>query len=78
MRKYFFLVVLFCIHLAITAQVDTTIYQIVEEMPRFPGCENVLENAKHKQCSNSMLVAFLFRHLKISSILREDGMATIN
>ena len=36
--------------LVLGAQNDTTIYKIVEEMPRFPGCEQLDTTISAKKC----------------------------
>ncbi len=64
MKKYFFLLVSFCIHLTITAQADTTIYQIVEEMPRFPACEQLDTTLAAKQeCATQTMLAFIHKNI---------------
>ena len=39
---------------------DTTIYEIVEEMPRFPGCEEMEGSiADKKHCADKKMLAYI-------------------
>jgi protein TonB len=53
---------------------------IAEQMPRFPGCEN-LESAKEREkCSTEKLLNFIYQHLKYPKIAKEnriEGVAYI-
>ena len=49
------------------------IFKIVEDMPRFPGCEGLEGNkADKKACSDKKLLEYLYKHLKYPSIAREN------
>lgn len=44
---------------------DTTIYTIVEEMPRFSGCEDLSLDIKAKKaCADQKLLAYIYNNLK--------------
>jgi len=49
------------------------IFRVVEQMPRFPGCENMAgdKNAK-KMCSERKLYEYLYAHIKYPQIAREN------
>ena len=67
MRRIFALIVLLTTCLAgLKAQVaDTTIYSVVEEMPRFPGCENLDTTLLAKQqCAQQQLLAFMYGNIQ--------------
>ena len=51
------------------------IFKIVEEMPRFPGCEDDVLTKKEKQdCATNRLLQFLGQNLHYPSIARENGI----
>lgn len=50
------------------------IFLVVEQMPRFPGCDNLEGKEAIKQCSDSKLIKFLYKHLKYPAIARENGI----
>ena len=52
------------------------VFEIVEEMPRFPGCEDITGTvAEKKKCADEKLLDFLYRNLKYPSIARENNVA---
>ncbi len=69
-----------------------SVFRIVEEMPRYPGCENMKGNiAEKKKCADEKMMDFLYSNLKypeqakangtqgttvISFIIEEDGRVT--
>jgi protein TonB len=51
------------------------IFKIVEEMPRFPGCETTgMSKAEKKICSEKKLMEYLYNELNYPSIARENNM----
>lgn len=48
-------------------------YKVVDEMPRFPGCENV-EASKRQDCANSKMMTFLFEHIKYPVEARKNNI----
>ena len=51
------------------------IFKIVEDMPRFPGCEDEILNKKEKEtCATNRLLQFLAQNLHYPSIARENGI----
>lgn len=72
--KYITLFFLFCTFSAF-AQTDTTIYQVVEEMPRFAGCEDLEGSiAEKKACANKEMLSFIYKNIKYPTICRENGL----
>lgn len=60
--------------LAAQEQLDTTIYQVVEEMPRFPGCENLDTTLQVKmQCAQQSLLSFIYGNIVYPFEAREQG-----
>lgn len=50
-------------------------FRIVEEMPRFPGCEDQDLTKKEKEnCATSRLLHFLGKNLRYPAIARENGI----
>lgn len=65
MRKLFSLIALILITVTIWAQADTTIYKVVEEMPRFPtACEAMDTTVLAKQqCANKAMLAYVYERV---------------
>ncbi|HLO56304.1 MAG TPA: TonB family protein [Saprospiraceae bacterium] len=43
---------------------EKEIFKVVEQMPRFPGCENEVSEHEKKDCSNRKMFDYIFSHLK--------------
>lgn len=57
------------------AQTDTTIYQVVTEMPRFPGCEVLDTTTAYKQaCSQKNLIEFVYANVEYPAAARNAGI----
>jgi hypothetical protein len=55
--------------------VDTTIYEVVEEMPRFPGCERFDTTLQFKvQCSQASLLNFIAQNVRYPFEARTEGI----
>ena len=51
------------------------IFRIVEQMPRFPGCEDQGgSNAEKKQCADKKMLEFIYKNIKYPAIARENGV----
>lgn len=51
------------------------IFKVVEQMPRFPGCENEAgDNKVKKACADKKMLAFLYKHINYPAIARENGV----
>lgn len=80
---FFILIVLFATNQKVFAQKNHTnainkdtlgqvIYTVVEEMPRFPGCEGVEgEHAVKKQCADQKLLKYIYNNWQIPTSARE-------
>ncbi len=57
------------------------IFKVVEEMPRFPGCEHIDGTAKEKEeCAKERMLNFIYKNLAYPEVAREeeiDGMVVI-
>jgi TonB-dependent SusC/RagA subfamily outer membrane receptor len=50
------------------------IFNEVEEMPRFPGCENITNNSERDICAQNKLLEYVFNNLKYPKDAREKGI----
>ncbi len=51
------------------------IFVIVEEMPRFPGCEDRnLAKKERYECSTNQLLKFIYDHIRYPEIARQNGI----
>ncbi len=52
------------------------IFKVVQEMPRFPGCEGNAEmsSEQKRNCSNEKLLEYLFANLTYPKLARENGV----
>lgn len=55
-----------------TAPMVTETFIVVEEMPRFPGCEDLPSRAKKEACADKALQAFLKEHLQYPEEARNN------
>ena len=50
-------------------------FVVVEEMPRFPGCETIAgTDADKKQCAEKKMLTFIYSNIVYPSIARENGV----
>lgn len=73
-----FLMIGFCLFSLVSAAAqsvsDTTVYTVVEEMPRFPGCENPDSTAEARQrCSQQRLLEFVYGNIEYPLEARQKG-----
>jgi Gram-negative bacterial TonB protein C-terminal len=55
-------------------EADTTIYSVVEEMPRFPGCEAMDTTIQVKtQCAQASLLSFFYDNISYPLEARQNG-----
>lgn len=52
----------------------TEIFKFVEEMPLFPGCDDLSSKEERKKCSDRELMSFLSNNIKYPAIARENGI----
>ena len=53
---------------------DTTIYKVVEQAPRFPGCEELEGDDKEKKkCADKQMLAFIYQNIVYPIVARENG-----
>lgn len=76
-RIFLFLVLVLTFNVAYgqeTTGIDTTIYQIVEESPRFPGCEKIDTTLVVKnECAQRSLLGFVYQNVVYPLEARQNG-----
>lgn len=61
------------IQFSLIAIAQDEIFKVVEEMPRFEGCEAAeLTRSERKKCSNEKLVDFVYTNLVISEVDKKN------
>lgn len=50
------------------------IHVIVEEMPRFPGCEHLANYDESKQCADKKMLEFIYKNIEYPQIARENNV----
>jgi protein TonB len=56
-------------------EVEEEIFKVVEEMPRFPGCENAGNSmAEKKACADHKRLEYIYGNIKYPAIARENGV----
>ena len=51
------------------------IFKVVEQMPRFPGCENeLIDNKAKEDCAKQKMLQYIYKNLKYPAIARENGV----
>lgn len=49
-------------------------FKVVEEMPRFPGCEHIEKEKERKKCSEKALLRFIYENITYPIFARENGI----
>ncbi len=51
------------------------IFKIVEQMPRFPGCEDIPgDNAAKKACADKKMLEYIYKNIRYPAMARENGV----
>ncbi len=54
---------------------EEEIFRVVEQMPRFPGCEDISGTREEKKaCADKKMLEFLYGNIKYPAIARENGI----
>ncbi|MDX1667463.1 MAG: energy transducer TonB, partial [Saprospiraceae bacterium] len=73
-RTAVFLLTIFSFLTVNAQETDTTIYQVMEEMPRFPGCEALDTTAQAKiECAQKQFLAYIYRNVQYPLEARQLG-----
>ncbi len=58
----------------LTDKEDNNIYTIAEELPVFPGCENLTSENERRSCTEKALVQFIYQNLRYPVKARKKGI----
>ncbi len=58
----------------VALQEDEEIFKVVEEMPRFPGCEDLATTDERKACADRKMLQFIYDNILYPGIARENGI----
>ncbi|WP_236975202.1 TonB family protein [Membranihabitans maritimus] len=51
------------------------VFKVVEEMPRFPGCEDIEGTARDKKgCADKKMLEFIYKNIKYPALAKENGV----
>lgn len=50
------------------------IFQVVEEMPRFKGCEDIEDAKERKACADKNMLTFIYSNIKYPALARENNV----
>lgn len=53
---------------------EEEIFKVVEEAPRFPGCEDLATIQEKQACANKKLLEFIYAHIEYPGIARENNI----
>jgi protein TonB len=54
-------------------ETNTEVYKVVEEMPRFPGCEDLSTRPQKEDCAMRKMLEFTYGNLKTPELARDGG-----
>jgi protein TonB len=50
------------------------IFRVVEEMPRFPGCEDLQDMASKRACAEKKLIDYIYSNIQYPRVARENNV----
>lgn len=60
---------------SVDQEVQEKVYRLVEQMPRFPGCEDLdLIQSEKKACADKKMLEFIYRNLKYPESAKKKGI----
>ena len=78
-KLFTFLILFFITNSTLLAQAELVsdnsekIFPVVEEMPRFPGCEGLATIEEKKQCADKRMLSFIYQNISYPLEARENG-----
>ena len=60
--------------LILKSKTGEDIYKVVEEAPRFPGCENLNTIDEKKKCADEKMLQFLYQNIKYPDQAKKDSI----
>lgn len=62
-----------------TKRYEEELYKVVEQMPRFPGCEDMVGDSKTKEdCAKQKMLEYLYKNMKYPEEARNNGLEGMN
>ncbi|MGB0982933.1 MAG: energy transducer TonB [Saprospiraceae bacterium] len=49
-------------------------FMVVENMPSFPGCDNLGTNEERKKCTEENLMKFIYKNIKYPTLAKDNGI----
>lgn len=53
---------------------EDEIFTIVQDMPRFPGCEEMADSGEKKKCAEKKMLEFIYKSIKYPTLAKENGI----
>jgi protein TonB len=54
-------------------ELDKTIFVVVEDMPRYKGCEEIIDNKKEREtCATNKFLAYVYKNIRYPAVAREN------
>lgn len=53
---------------------DGPTYKVVEQMPRFPGCEDLTGEQERKTCAQQELLKYIYKNLRYPEEMQQNGI----
>ncbi len=50
------------------------VHTVVEEMPRFPGCEDMSDKTERKACAQQAMLKYIYNEINYPTLARETGI----
>ena len=57
-----------------TSSSKEEVFKVVEEMPRFPGCEEITDQEERATCWQTKMLEFIYKNVKYSKKAKEQGL----
>ena len=53
---------------------EEPIFKVVEDMPRFPGCEDVADKNERKNCARKKMLEYIYSQMKYPEAAKKQGV----
>ena len=53
---------------------EESIFKVVEDMPRFPGCEDITDKNERKKCAQEKMLKFTYGNMKFPEEAKKQGV----
>jgi len=54
--------------------IKSSVYKVVEDMPRFPGCEDISGKKERKECSDKRMLEHIYKNVVYPAKAKSDGI----